>query len=109
NYRYVVKDGVNEHIFVTDHLERVMYSEHRLITRYPTSRNVVSQNNAKLFGDEMSSKTSIDGLTNLQHRKLSDEGGHYLADAAGGIPETINITSQAYRVNHSVKWRRMEG
>lgn len=108
DYKYVVQDGVNEHIFITDDLERVIYSEHRLLAKYSKNRNVVSQNNAKLYGDEISSKTSLNGLTNGQHRKLSDEGGHYLADSAGGIPESINITSQAYRVNHSQKWRSME-
>lgn len=108
DYKYVVKDGVNEHMFKTDNLERVIYSEHKLLAKYSKNRNVVSQNNAKLFGDEISSKTSLKDLNNSQHRKLSDEGGHYLADSAGGIPEYINITSQAYRVNHSKKWRSME-
>ncbi|SDZ90620.1 DNA/RNA non-specific endonuclease [Bizionia paragorgiae] len=108
NYKYVVKDGKNTHIFKTDNFGRVYETEHNIKEIVSKSRNVVEQNNAKLYGDEVSSKTTIKNLTNKQHQKLSDEGGHFLADSAGGIPESINITSQAYKVNHSSKWRGLE-
>lgn len=108
NYKYVVKDGKNTHIFKTDNFGRVYETEHNIKEIVSKSRNVVEQNNAKLYGDEISSKTTIKNLTNKQHQKLSDEGGHFLADSAGGIPESINITSQAYKVNHSSKWRGLE-
>lgn len=108
NYKYIVKDGKNTHTFKTDKLGRVSESEHRIVEKYSKNRNVIEQNNAKLYGDEISSKTSNNNLKNSEHKKLSDEGGHYLADSAGGIPESINITSQAYKVNHSKKWRAME-
>lgn len=108
NYKYAVKDGKNTHIFKTDNLGRVYETEHNIKEIVSKTRNVVEQNNAKLYGDEISSKTTIKNLTNKQHQKLSDEGGHFLADSAGGIPESINITSQAYKVNHSSKWRGLE-
>ncbi|SDH10578.1 DNA/RNA non-specific endonuclease [Winogradskyella thalassocola] len=108
DFKYVVKDGKNTHIYKTDNLGRVIESQHTIISKTSKNRNVVSQNKAKLYGDEVSSKTSLENLTNNQHKRMSDEGGHYLADSAGGIPESINITSQAYKVNHSKKWRAME-
>jgi hypothetical protein len=108
DYKYVVQDGKNTHIFKTDNLGRVSETEHFIVAKYSKTRNVVEQNNAKLFGDEISSKTTNKNLNRGQHLKLSDEGGHYLADSAGGIPESINITSQAHKVNHSEKWRAME-
>ena len=41
-------------------------------------------------------------------KQYNDEGGHILADSAGGLPESINIFPQAYCVNHSAEWRGME-
>lgn len=116
NYKYVVKDGKNTHIFKTDNFGRVYETEHEIFEKVSYRNKSTEmdnllkreQNNAKLYGDEISSKTTIKNLTNKQHQKLSDEGGHFLADSAGGIPESINITSQAYKVNHSSKWRGLE-
>jgi hypothetical protein len=116
NYKYVVKDGKNTHIFKTDNFGRVYETEHTIIEKVNyrkkssqmNSQITNEQNNAKLYGDEISSKQKYNNLTKTQHGSLSDEGGHLLADSAGGIPESINMTSQAYKVNHNSIWRGFE-
>ncbi len=99
NCTYKIQDGVNEHWFITDELGRTTRTKHWVKAIYHQRLND-EQTKALMCKDE-------DTKPNTP-KEYNDEGGHILADSAGGLPESINIFPQAYRINHSKEWRSLE-
>ena len=99
NATYIIIDLKNKHQFTTDNLGRIVLAEFSPVEIY-NGRLPNEQSKALRFKDE--------DTTPHGPKQISDEGGHILADSAGGLPEGINIFPQAYAVNHSAEWRAME-
>jgi hypothetical protein len=99
NATYKIHDSENYHEFKTDSQGRTIKTFHRPTIIFK-ERLGAEQTKALQCKDE-DTKT-------FPPEQISDEGGHILASSAGGLPETINIFPQAYCVNHSPEWRRME-
>ncbi|MBI9010492.1 MAG: DNA/RNA non-specific endonuclease [Tenericutes bacterium] len=99
NCTYKITDADNVHWFMTDEQGRTIKTKHWVKDIYRQRLND-EQTKALMCKDE-------DTKPNTP-REINDEGGHILADSAGGLPESINIFPQAYRVNHSKEWRGLE-
>lgn len=99
NCTYKITDADNEHWFITDKQGRTIKTKHWVKAIYRQRLND-EQTKALMCKDEDTKPNTL--------REINDEGGHILADSAGGLPESINIFPQAYRVNHSKEWRGLE-
>lgn len=99
NCTYKITDAENLHWFTTDNKGRTVKTHHWVKAIYRQRLND-EQTKALMCKDE-DTKPNTPG-------QINDEGGHILADSAGGLPESINIFPQAYRVNHSSEWRGLE-
>jgi len=99
NCTYKIKDADNNHWFTTDDQGRTVKTKHWVKAIYRQRLND-EQTKALMCKDE-------DTKPNTPPQ-INDEGGHILADSAGGLPESINIFPQAYRVNRSSEWRNLE-
>lgn len=99
NCTYKITDADNRHWFTTDHQGRTIKTKHNVKAIYRQRLND-EQTKALMCKDE-------DTKPNTPPQ-VNDEGGHILADSAGGLPESINIFPQAYRVNRSSEWRGLE-
>ncbi|MGZ2371764.1 DNA/RNA non-specific endonuclease [Ancylomarina sp. YFZ004] len=99
NATYKITDQENIHWFTTDNLGRTIKTQHWVKAIYRQRLND-EQTKALMCKDEDTNPNTP--------RQINNEGGHILADSAGGLPESINIFPQAYRVNHSSEWRGLE-
>jgi len=99
NCTYKITDAENEHWFITDKQGRIIKTKHWVKAIYRQRLNS-EQTKALMCKDEDTKPHTP--------KHINDEGGHILADSAGGLPESINIFPQAYCVNHSSEWRSME-
>jgi hypothetical protein len=108
NACYIVIDGRNKHIFVTDSLGRVVSTEHKVSTITPNRIETEQTKALMCRNEDMTPYIKYAGTGKRPPLQIRDEGGHILADSIGGIPESINIFPQAFVVNHSSKWRGME-
>lgn len=96
---YKITDAENVHWFSTDEQGRTIKTQHWVKAIYRQRLND-EQTKALMCKDEETKPNTP--------REINDEGGHILADSAGGLPESINIFPQAYCVNHSSAWRGLE-
>ncbi|MGV8828295.1 MAG: DNA/RNA non-specific endonuclease [Breznakibacter sp.] len=96
---YKITDAENVHWFSTDEQGRTIKTQHWVQAIYRQRLND-EQTKALMCKDEETKPNTP--------REINDEGGHILADSAGGLPESINIFPQAYCVNHSSAWRGLE-
>lgn len=99
NCTYKVSDADNLHWFITDEKGRTVKTKHWIKAIYRQRLND-EQTKALMCKDEDTKPGTP--------KQVNDEGGHILADSAGGLPESINIFPQAYCVNHSSEWRGLE-
>lgn len=107
--KYIVEDGVNQHVFITDAKGRIINTEHHINELYAPKRVNTEQTKALMCREEdMAPYNKYEGTGKRPPFQIRDEGGHILADSIGGLPESINIFPQAYCVNHSSEWRGME-
>lgn len=109
NAKYIVEDGVNQHVFITDGNGRIVNTEHQINELYAPKRVNTEQTKALMCREEdMAPYNKYEGTGKRPPFQIRDEGGHILADSIGGLPESINIFPQAHCVNHSSEWRGME-
>ena len=109
NTKYMIQDGINLHHFTTDSKGRIAQTEHQINELYAPKRVNTEQTKALMCREEdMAPYHQYEGTGKRPPYQIRDEGGHILADSIGGLPESINIFPQAFCVNHSSEWRRME-
>lgn len=99
NVTYKITDKDNVHWFKTDELGRTIQTHHWVKSIY--QQRIPSEQTKALMCKDEDTKPNTP-------KQVNDEGGHILADSAGGLPESINIFPQAYKVNHSKEWRSLE-
>lgn len=110
NYTYNVKDGNNLFKYKTNSNGDVSSIEADIMGKIRGERisKGAERTKTKQVKDEISSRNSNLNLSDEQHKKLSDEAGHFIGDVFGGIPEVINMFPQAFKLNRGGKWKNME-
>ena len=99
NASYDVTHGLNKTIYNTDG-----------IGRCKSIIDVAKETgNARCISEQVKALRTKNEQTipNTDYR-INDQSGHYIASRNGGIPESINLFPQAYKLNNSKEFKYME-
>lgn len=96
---YNINHGLNTTIYKTDGIGRCLSVENIAKER----GNLRSENE-----QVRALRTKNEQTLPNTHPKINDQAGHYIASSNGGIPESINLFPQAYRVNNGSDFKNME-